>query len=118
MQFDKNKDGLIDEKEMDELLSEITDDFNTRKLAKTVIKKHDINRDGGLDADEFREVMGIKLFSNRLNQLLGNFNPRKRPNTVENNIKFCPPPLGIFIISMLQIFLYFWDVHHPPKEGR
>lgn len=113
-QFDRNEDGHIDSEEMRELLEQLPEDYNinTKALAESVLKRHDANGDRRLDPVEFREAMNRSFIGNRLNLLMENIVPRRRKHTVEDRIKLCPPPLGIFIISLVQIFFFVWDETH------
>lgn len=111
---DKNEDGEIDQEELKELLERFPEGLpiDPKKLAKSIFKQHDVNRDGKLDRTEFREVVTTSFIGKRLNVLLENIVPRRRQLTVEDRIQLCPPPLGIFILSALQIFLFLYDEKH------
>lgn len=104
---------------MQEMLEQLPEDFNinTKALAASVVKRHDVDGDRRLDLEEFREAMNRSFIGNRLNLLMENIVPRRRQRTVEDRIKLCPPPLGIFIVSLVQIFFFVWDETHSLPVG-
>lgn len=126
-QYDKNKDGYITVNELDEL---IENQEHGQALPLHVIQRiHSIgdeNKDGVLDFNEFIKLIQFSdlrpLFGNLVNRYISIVVPKnalEERRDYHDKAKYCPPPLGMITISLIEIILYFTDAAmRKPNERR
>ncbi|KAB0791261.1 hypothetical protein PPYR_03061 [Photinus pyralis] len=115
--YDADRDGYISVKELDQLIE--SQDYERDIPSHVVRKIHalaDKNHDGVLDFNEFVQMIQSStlrpLFGNLMDSYVAMMVPQKsfqERQELTDKARYCPPPLGMVIISILEIVLYCCD---------
>jgi hypothetical protein len=117
LQFDSNKDGVLDKTELRNLLEKNKEQLagSAKAVTEIIIQKYDTNNDGHLDRHEFEEVVrNHKWIVNRYVERYCSFVAPMAKQRIQDQMKLCPPPLGILVISVIQLVCF---ILHQSQTG-
>ncbi|XP_044260626.1 rhomboid-related protein 3-like isoform X2 [Tribolium madens] len=121
---DANKDGAVTPHELEVVVDRLslTDEPPSQDFIRQIHKMADKNQDGRLDFDEFVTMIKTQpLFRKIVTRYVNFILPRRKLGAVdvtqvdgfggeyEDQYKFCPPKVGMVIISVIELIFFFID---------
>ncbi|KAF5285143.1 hypothetical protein FQA39_LY16832 [Lamprigera yunnana] len=124
--YDEDKDGYINVKELSDLIE--NQEYEQELPLHVIQRIHSIadeNKDGVLDFNEFAQMLQFSdlqpLFGKLVDRYIGFMVPKKAFNDrihYHDTAKYCPPPLGMVAISIIEIILFCIDSSQASENQR
>lgn len=96
---------MLDTTELKNLFENHPEDISnvSKNMEDKFLKVYDGNKDGKLDTEEFERLLQKHQWMTRMQSFVA---PTQSKRKIEDEMKICPPPLGILIITIAQIVFF------------